>query len=403
MLAQDASRVAQEETRHQNGLLLQEIEAHERTDAALQRAKEQAEAANRAKSQHIFGLAHELRSPLNAISGYAQLLARDPTIPDRRKPAIDVIGRSADHLASLIEGLLDISKIEAGRIHLSRDKVSVAPFLDQIVGMFRLQAAGKGLDFIDDRAASLPRAVTTDEKRLQQILINILSNAVKFTKRGHVIFRVRWSGDVAEFTVEDTGIGIPATEIVRIFEPFERGRRPESSSEPGTGLGLTITKLLTKLLGGDIAVRSTVGQGTVVTVRIYLPATVGHQPPRSPVSRYIGYRGPERTVVVVDDDASHRQLMLDLLSPLGFAILTADDGFSGLAQIDEAAPDLVLLDLSMPGLDGRALAAHLRARRDRPAPAILLVSANATELLAEPGDARISDGTIAKRSASRIS
>jgi signal transduction histidine kinase/CheY-like chemotaxis protein/purine-cytosine permease-like protein len=393
VLAREASSVAQEETRNQNALLVQEIDAHERTDAALQRAKEAAEAANRAKSRHIFGLAHELRTPLNAISGYAQLLARDPTIPDRRKTAVDVIGRSADHLASLIESLLDISKIEAGRLQLSRDTVPVRPLLDQVVAMFRLQASAKGLDFIDDRDAHLPAAVVTDEKRLGQILINLLSNAVKFTRRGHVALRVHWSGEVAEFRVEDTGIGIAAGDLTRIFEPFERGQRHDMQAEPGTGLGLTITKLLTKMLGGDISVASTVDVGTRFSVRLYLPAVADPGRTATPW-RYVGHRGPQRTIVVVDDDPNHRLLMTEMLGRLGFRVFTAGDGEAGLAVIADVAPDLVLLDLSMPGLDGRAVAERLRAQVA--APAVLFVSANAPEVLAEPGDRLISAGTIAK-------
>ncbi len=184
VLAQENSRVAQEESSHQTRLLLEEIEAHEKTDAALKAAKEQAEAANDAKSRYLVGLGHELRTPLNAISGYAQVLERDSGMPANRKSAVSVIRRSADHLAGLIEGLLDISRIEAGRVQLARDRLAVEPFFDGIVDMFRLQAEARGLAFIHERAPNLPKFVLTDEKRLKQILINLLSNALKFTPAG---------------------------------------------------------------------------------------------------------------------------------------------------------------------------------------------------------------------------
>ena len=208
VLAQESRRVAEEETRRQTDLLMNEIEAHKRTDAKLQKAKEVAEAASKAKSRHVVGLSHELRTPLNAILGYAQLLERDPAIPVARKNAIKVVRRSAEHLSGLIDGLLDISKIEAGRFHLSRNEVQISDFLDEIVAMFRLQATAKGIEFRHVRIGRLPAVVQTDENRLRQILINLLSNAIKFTNSGHVTFQVRYHHQVAEFVVEDTGVGI---------------------------------------------------------------------------------------------------------------------------------------------------------------------------------------------------
>ena len=171
---------------------MKEIEAHQRTDAALQKAKEAAEAANLAKSRYVVGLSHELRSPLNAISGYAQLLEQDHLLHDRARDQIRVVRRSAQHLSGLIDGILDISKIEAGRLHLSRDEVRLSDFLDQIVAMLRIQAAEKGLEFVFKRPENLPPLVYADEKRLRQVLINLLSNAIKFTRqrRGRALHRL---------------------------------------------------------------------------------------------------------------------------------------------------------------------------------------------------------------------
>ncbi|WP_246841682.1 HAMP domain-containing sensor histidine kinase [Cellvibrio sp. PSBB023] len=214
---------------------------------ALQTAKEQAEAANLAKSRYLTGISHELRSPLNAVLGYAQLLEKASDIPASRKDALGVIRRSGEHLADLIEGLLDISKIEAGRLDLHQDQVRLSLLLEQLVHMFRLQAEAKGLEFIYECQDRLPELVRTDEKRLRQILINLLSNAVKYTNKGKVVFKLRYRSQVAEFTVTDTGEGIAAENMERIFRPFERVHRPGSTAT-GTGLGLTITRLLCEIM-----------------------------------------------------------------------------------------------------------------------------------------------------------
>jgi signal transduction histidine kinase len=199
VLAQQSRRAAEAETRRQTTLLIQEIDAHKRTDAELQRAKEVAESANLAKSRYVVGLSHELRSPLNAISGYAQLLEQDSSLATKPRDQVRVVRRSADHLSGLIDGILDISKIEAGRLYLSRDEVRLSEFLDQLVGMFRVQATAKGIDFVFKRPSVLPLVVYADEKRLRQVLINLLSNALKFTQTGSVQFVVHYRSPVAEF------------------------------------------------------------------------------------------------------------------------------------------------------------------------------------------------------------
>ncbi|BBI71355.2 hypothetical protein HAALTHF_12340n [Vreelandella aquamarina] len=195
-------------------------------------------------------MSHELRSPLNAAFGYAQLLEHDDTIPPERRKAVAIIRRSTEHLSDLIEGLLEISKIEAGRLELYRNQVRVSALIDEIVAMFRLQAQEKGIDFTFTSEGRIPEWVITDEKRLRQILINLLSNAIKFTNHGQVSLNFRYRNQVAEFTIHDTGVGIEEEDIQRIFKPFERVRKPGVPIANGTGLGLTITKLLTDIMGG---------------------------------------------------------------------------------------------------------------------------------------------------------
>ncbi|ODN72247.1 Aerobic respiration control sensor protein ArcB [Methylobrevis pamukkalensis] len=290
VLAHESRRVAQEESARQNTLLLREIEAHKRTDAQLQKAKEAAEAANRAKSRYVVGLSHELRTPLNAVLGYAQILERDPAIPEPRQAGVKVIKRSAEHLSGLIDGLLDVSRIEAGRLQLQRNEVRIGDFLDQIVDMFRLQAEAKGLAFRFVRPDHLPAVVRTDEKRLRQILINLITNGIKFTEAGTVTLRVGYRNQVATLAVEDSGIGIEAEDMARIFDPFERITPKEGIAPAGLGLGLTITKLLADLMGGDITVTSTPGKGSVFRVRLMLAAV--REPGKAVAERRIaGYRG----------------------------------------------------------------------------------------------------------------
>ncbi|WP_411034287.1 ATP-binding protein [Shinella sp. BYT-45] len=373
VLAHDSRVVAEEESSRQTTLLLKEIAAHKKTDAALQQAKETAEAANRAKSRYVVGLSHELRTPLNAVLGYAQVLERDETIPPQRQGAIRVIKRSADHLSGLIDGLLDISKIEAGKLQVYSNEINIHDFLDQIIEMFRPQAQAKGVAFEHSRSANLPHYVRTDEKRLRQILVNLISNALKFTDSGRIGLDVSYRSQVATFTVADSGRGISEKDLPRIFEPFQRGDA-EHGRMPGLGLGLTITRLLTQTLGGEIAVTSERGKGTEFKVRLMLSAVDRPTAPKDAVLRIKGYGGERRTILVVDDNADHRNLMEEVLRPLDFTVLTARSGADCLALVEGLKPDLFLIDISMPGMSGWDLVERLRAL-GQPGP-IVMLSAN---------------------------
>ena len=375
VLAHESRRAAETESGRQTTMLMEEIEAHKRTDAALQRAKEVAEAANLAKTRYIVGVSHEIRTPLNSIFGYAQLLERGIAGPSDN--AVRVIRRSAEHLTNLIDGLLDVSKIENGMLRLNRDKVHLVEFLDQIVDMFKLQAAAKGIDFRYQRAQYLPLHVYTDQKRLRQILINLLSNAIKYTERGHASLTVRYRNQVAEFEIADTGVGIPPEDIERVFEPFERGKSPDVRSIPGTGLGLTITKLLTQIMGGEIIPRSTLGAGTTFTVRLLLSEVMHEQAEEVHPGVALDHDGPQLTILLIDDDPQHIEIMRNLLQPLRFRLLTAPDGETGLRLAAEHRPHLALVDISLPDMTGWQIASRLRAAQQ--ATRIVMVSANAHE------------------------
>src|ERR1700728_904827 len=294
-----------------------------------------------------------------------------------------------------MEGILDSWKIEAGRLYLSRDEVRIGEFLDQLVGMFRLQAAAKGIDFVFKRAPTLPSVVYADEKRLRQILINLLSNAIKFTQSGSVHLVVPYRSPVAEFEVIDTGPGIQASDLERIFAPFERGALGVSQPQSGTGLGLTISRLLAGVMGGDIQVASTVGTGSTFKVKMLLSEVTN--PTRiAPVDAPVfGYHGPRKTILVTDDDPVQRDLLREVLTPLGFILLSAPDGPACLSLAQHCRTDLFLLDLSMAGMDGWTVAETLRSNGHHQA-RILMVSASALEAHGTPLAQPFHDGYLMK-------
>ena len=392
VLAHDSRRTAEADSARHTATLIEEIDAHRRTDADLQRAKEVAEAANLAKTRYIVGISHEIRTPLNSIFGYAQLLERDGG--GAPNTAVRVIRRSAEHLSNLIDGLLDVSRIENGMLKLSRDTVQFGEFLDQLVDMFRLQALAKGLQFRYQPPSRLPPHVYADKKRLRQILINLLSNAIKYTERGSVTLTVQYRSDVAIFDIADTGMGIAPEDLARIFEPFERGSSEGVRAIPGTGLGLTITKLLTHMMGGEVLVRSGAPTGTVFSVRLLL-SEVRTEIPAAPASRRIvGYPGARQELIVADDDPQHLELLRTFLRPLGFNLLLARDGKTCLQLAAQSQPQLAIVDLSLPDIAGWELARQLRGMEHLGRMRIMIVSANAHEYA--PGAGVVHDAFLTK-------
>ncbi len=341
------------------------------------------------------GLSHELRNPLNAILGYSLILERDTTIPIRRKDAIQVVRRSAEHLSGLIDGLLDISKIETGRFQLDRQEVRLREFLDQLVDMFRLQAANKGIAFRFFAAESLPDVVYTDENRLRQVLINLISNAIKFTDSGHVTLRIKYRNQVAGLTVEDSGIGIHPDDLGRVFRPFERARTGPARATTGTGLGLTITKMLVETMGGEITVISTPGIGSIFRVKLLLSEVPRPRTVATPEAHVRGYAGPRQTILIVDDDPVQRDLIRQLLEPLGFTVLSAASGAECLSLVEQHKVHLVLLDVSMPEMDGWEVADALRRGLDE-RPAIVMLSALTMDKSAEVKPDRAFDHYLIK-------
>ena len=374
VLTSESRRVAQEESNRQTSLLMQEIKSHRYTDEQLQKAKLLADHANQAKSRYITTISHELRTPLNSILGYAQILDADESIPAHRRQAVSVIRRSGDHLLSLIESTLDIARIEGGRVKLNIKPLHFTDTIKQIVRMFELQALNKRLEFSYQPAEGLPLAVRADKRRLGQILINLLGNAVKFTEHGKVMFRVKYAREMAVFEIEDSGPGISTEEVEHIFEPFARG----STQTGGTGLGLTISKMLTDLMGGELTVKSTLGVGSVFQIRLFLPEvrvfTPDTEAPRA--YHHIGYSGERRRILIVDNEKVDRELLVSILEPLGFQLREAESGTECLEILSVFAPHLILMDLAMPGIDGWETIRRIRHQQLSQAK-VAIVSANA--------------------------
>jgi signal transduction histidine kinase/CheY-like chemotaxis protein len=371
VLARESQRAAEQESERQTLSLLEEIDAHARTDAELQRAKNAADAANLAKSRYIVGMSHEIRTPLNTISGYAQLMERGDGTPVR--DAVRVIKRSAAHLADLVEGLVDVSRIENGTVTIARERVNLTDLLAQVVDMFRVQAASRGIRFDFSASPHLPDWINADEKRLRQILINLISNAIKYTPAGSVALNVVWRNPVVVFEVQDTGIGIESGNLDRIFEPFERVE--SGQKQPGVGLGLTITRLLVDIMGGQLTVESVPGLGSTFRVKMFL-SEVNMSPgePVGPGTRRL-HLLPRRRILVVDDNPAHLQLTRDLLAPTGLDLMTADSGLAALDLCRKAMPDLIMMDVNMPHMDGWDTARLIREEHGEEI-AILMVSAN---------------------------
>ena len=374
VLTRESRQVAQKESDRQTLLLMQEIEAHRRTDEELQKAKEASEAANAAKSRYVTGLSHELRTPLNSILGYTQILQRDAAMPGQHKDALATIFRSGSHLLSLIDGLLDVARIEAGKLNLELSEIPFPEFIHQIDRMFAPQAAEKGLRFRLETSGRMPAVVRGDEKRVRQILINLLGNAVRFTDSGEVCLRVSYLRETASFEIIDTGIGIDPQQIERIFQPFERGDLMRQDN--GVGLGLTITRMLTSLMGGELSVTSVLDHGTRFQVRLFLSEVRVPQAVVHVEHDIIGYQGPRRLILVVDDHIEHRRVLAGMLEPLGFNIAQAASGQEAIRQVALLNPDLIFMDLSMPQMDGWETSRLIRRNALSQAP-IIVLSANA--------------------------
>lgn len=338
-----------------------------------------AEAANRAKSEFLANMSHELRTPLNGILGYAQILNKEPNLTPRQENGLRVIQRSGDHLLTLINEILDLSKIEAQKMDLELTDFNLSQLLESLADMFQLRAEQKNISFTYERDSDLPLAVHGDEKRLRQVLINLLSNAVKFTNVGGVVLKVDYHEDKIIFNVEDTGIGIPAHALASIFEPFRQVGEQKGVIE-GTGLGLAISSKLLKMMGSQLKVSSQLDEGSRFWFELDLPEAVGFTTAAQPPMRIVtGYEGHQRKVLVVDDKWENRLVLLNMLEPLGFSVLEANNGQEALDKCIHHKPDIILLDLRMPVMDGFEAMRRIRKLPNGAEQVIITISASAFE------------------------
>jgi signal transduction histidine kinase/CheY-like chemotaxis protein len=342
-----------------------DITPQKEAEKDLIRAREAAEAANRAKSTFLANMSHELRTPLNAVLGYAQILEQDASLSDKHRHSVEIMHRSGEYLLTLINDILDLAKIEAGRFELYPAPCALQPFFLTLVDMFSLRARQKDIKFSHESMNDMPEAVLCDEKRLRQVVTNLLGNAMKFTEQGAITLRSSYHDEQLSIAVEDSGIGIGADAIKDIFEPFSQTGTNNYKAQ-GTGLGLSITLKLVKLMGGKVNVKSLPGQGSTFEIQIPAPLARLEKPQhQGQQSKIIGYYRTDQensalTLLIADDVPENRDILLQLFHPLGFIIKTAEDGQMAFELAQQIRPDILLIDLVMPKMNGLDVVRALR-------------------------------------------
>ena len=371
---------------------IKDINERKNIQLELNKTKEAAEAANRAKSVFLANMSHEIRTPLNAILGYAQILLRDRGLNQKQNEEIKIIKASGEHLLGLISDILDVSKIEAGKMELNPIEFNLTDFINGIADIFKIRANEKGLSFHYEVMTKLPHYVNSDEKKLRQILFNLLSNALKFTEKGKITLKSGQKENKIVFQVEDNGIGIELDKQKEIFKPFTQVSTQSLRAE-GTGLGLSISQKLAHILGSEIKVKSVPGEGSNFYFEVDLPAIerlnispeldekviVGYKPLKTYSDSNTSIKDERKKILIADDKCENRSVLLNLLLPLDFIVFEAIDGFDCLAKCLEYKPDMIFLDLRMPNMDGYETTRKIRLTESIKDTLIIAISASAFE------------------------
>ncbi len=352
-----------------------------RSAEALEQAKTSADAANRAKSQFLASINHELRSPLNAIIGFIQILLRDTSLTPTQCERLDIINRNSEHLLGLINDVLAVSQIEAGRITLSEQAFDVDHLCHTLEQLLSMRATDKNLQFLVQADPDIPQHVIADEGKLRQVLVNLVGNAIKFTQTGRVSVHVGYQDERLIFSVHDTGPGITDDELEVLFEPFVQAQAGQRAQQ-GTGLGLSISREYVRLMGGDITIDSAVDEGTTfqfdIQVRLASSDEVRPQPqPHQVIGLAAGQ--PACRILIVEDRWSNRTLLVQLLRPLGFEVREATNGEEGLEVWEQWQPHLILMDMRMPKLDGYDTTRRIKAHETGPNTVIIALTASTFE------------------------
>ncbi|MBD2075515.1 response regulator [Phormidium sp. FACHB-592] len=360
--------------------------------AELKAAKLVADGANQAKSEFLANMSHELRTPLNGILGYAQILNRSKVLPMKERHGVEIIHQCSSHLLTLINDVLDLSKIEARKLDFAPKAIHFPSFLQGVAEICRIRADQKGIDFLYDPDPQLPEGLFADEKRLRQVLLNLLGNAIKFTDIGSVQLKVTVMENAEmehhanpsmrriKFQVEDTGVGIAPDQVDKIFQAFEQVGERQRQAE-GTGLGLAISQRIVQLLNGQIQVKSQPGVGSAFWFEVELTIATdwAQQNSLTTGKQMIGYKGQRRSILVVDDRWENRAVLVNLLEPLGFQLTEAENGQIGLEKIRQSQPDLVITDLAMPVMNGFELLKQVRGAKDLQHQKIIVSSASVAQ------------------------
>ncbi|RKZ78409.1 MAG: hybrid sensor histidine kinase/response regulator, partial [Candidatus Parabeggiatoa sp. nov. 1] len=352
-------KAAKEELKQKVEQLQAAQEELNQTVEQLKQACQAAEAANRAKSTFLANMSHELRTPLNGILGYTQIFQLDNSLNKEQQQGINVIHHCGEHLLIMISDILELAKIEAGRMELYPNDFSLTFLLKSSADLFQMRAQQKGIAFNYQQTSHFPQFVHADDKRLRQIIINLLSNAIKFTKQGGVTFKVDYFDEKIRLQVEDTGVGIAPDDMTHIFKPFLQVGDPKYKAE-GTGLGLAITKQLVEMMGGKLQVESTLGQGCTFWTVLDLPTASAVPLKTTEEAIIIGFEQSPQKILVVDDKWENRTVLVKLLKPLGFEIIEAENGQQAIDKALINHPEAILMDIIMPTMDGLEATNKLR-------------------------------------------